>query len=233
MKRYILGFILGVVLIGVGTGLFIVEVFEYDYVDGLPSTITEKTDTFTYTLNNEAIYFGDATIVTSDEIAKGTVKAEVTYYSDATNIKENVSNLYNGRTVNYYTTYKVNSVKYFYNFTIDSLKDKKMYNYELFESIKVKVYVNSADVALVKSTDSVSINEFYIQDETVICPQILEEIARDETSVYYLSCLKSNTVFLMYNSGNKVSVRRALNTGMVTIEELISAGLEVYKEAIK
>lgn len=71
--------------------------------------------------------------------------------------------------------------------------------------------------------------DYIIVDETEICADALEEIYRESGYTYYLSCIKSANMYLLYSDGNKVPLRVALNSGEVTIDELIQKGLKVYK----
>ena len=77
------------------------------------------------------------------------------------------------------------------------------------------------------------INEFTIIDETEVCDQALEEIYRDDEYIYYLPCIKSSTIFLKYNNGEKTNIKKALDGEKVTIDKLIKEGLKVYKEPIQ
>lgn len=70
-------------------------------------------------------------------------------------------------------------------------------------------------------------------DETTICAQALEEIYRDDKYIYYLPCIKSETVFLKYNNGEKINIKKALDDEKITIDKLIKEGLKVYKELIQ
>lgn len=63
-------------------------------------------------------------------------------------------------------------------------------------------------------------NEYTIVDETGVCAAQLEEIARDDKFIYYFTCKKSETVFLVYNDKTKISVKAALKSNKITIFEL-------------
>lgn len=76
-------------------------------------------------------------------------------------------------------------------------------------------------------------NEFTIVDETITCAEALEEIYRDDEYIYYLPCIKSATIFLKYDNGEKITVKEALDDEKVTIDKLIKEGLKVYKEPIQ
>ena len=58
----------------------------------------------------------------------------------------------------------------------------------------------------------------------------VEQFYEDNGFIYYFPCVKSNSVYVKLENGNKVLVVEALNNEQVTIGELIAAGLEVIKE---
>lgn len=89
-------------------------------------------------------------------------------------------------------------------------------------------------VSKVCNNDPIDIdyNDYEIVDETEVCAEALEEIYRDDDNIYYLSCIKSSTLFLKYNNGDKITIKDALNNNKVTFEELLEKGLEVYKYPI-
>ena len=76
------------------------------------------------------------------------------------------------------------------------------------------------------------VNDYKIVDETKSCKTALEEIAKDKTYVYYLDCVKSESIFLEYENGNKIKLKVALASGTVDINDLIDKGLEVYQKRI-
>lgn len=73
--------------------------------------------------------------------------------------------------------------------------------------------------------------DFRIEDRTEVCAQALEEIYRDDITTCYLPCIKSATIFLVYEDGSEITLRDALNKKKVTIEELRETGLKMYCEA--
>ena len=77
------------------------------------------------------------------------------------------------------------------------------------------------------------VDGFVIVDETTECAEALEEIYRDDEYIYYLPCIKSSTIFLKYNNGEKTNIKKALDGEKVTIDKLIKEGLNVYKEPIQ
>lgn len=237
MKGYIISIITGFVLIGCGIGFLAFEVMDYDYVEGLPVNLSESKKTYSYDLNEGNIYFDIdeeyTKIITDDSITPGTINTEVIFYGKAFNLYTSQEITPTGKIIRYSTGLKTNGIKYFYKITIDGLKDKKIYDYEKLEDMTINVYVNSVDLEKVKNYQNLNFEQkFYIDDETILCPQMLEEIARDDEYIYYFNCVKSNSVYLIYNNGTKISVRAALNRGTITIEQLLEAGLSVIKEPI-
>ena len=231
MKKYIITIILGFIILSCGGARLTLEIMNYDYVDGLPTSVVATTDIFSYDVNDRNIYFDNKNdnieYIIDDTLNVGTIKVKVSYYDKINSIKEIDSIINGNRVITYNKVEKVADFKYFYNLFIDNLKDKKIYNYTAFNNIAISVYMNSEDVNNVNDKDNLNENNFHIKDETIICAAMLEEIARDNNYIYYLNCLKSDTVALIYDSGTKISVKTALNTKIVTIYELIAAGLDV------
>lgn len=70
-----------------------------------------------------------------------------------------------------------------------------------------------------------------IIDVTESCKEGItqEKFYEDDNYVYLFPCVKSSSVFVKFNNGNKMLVIKALEEKKVTIDELIDAGLEVVK----
>lgn len=62
------------------------------------------------------------------------------------------------------------------------------------------------------------------------CSSSYEKFYEDNGYNYYFTCSKSDSVFVKFSNGNKMLVTNALKENKVTINELIDAGLDVYKE---
>lgn len=71
---------------------------------------------------------------------------------------------------------------------------------------------------------------FTIDDRTEICAQALELIYSDDENSYYLSCIKSGTIYLVYTDGTEITLKDALEQNAVTMDELMKAGLSVIIE---
>ncbi len=72
-------------------------------------------------------------------------------------------------------------------------------------------------------------NRIKIIDASYMCPQVIEKIYEDDKYTYSFSCAKSGSVFVVLPDGRKMLVVKALEEELVTIDELINAGLRVIK----
>lgn len=73
-------------------------------------------------------------------------------------------------------------------------------------------------------------NNIEIFDATFSCNEMPEKFYEDNKYIYYFPCVKSNSVYVNLKNGNKMLVVNALEENKVTINDLIKAGLKVYKE---
>ena len=73
-------------------------------------------------------------------------------------------------------------------------------------------------------------SKLIIIDATYSCAQINQKFYEDDKYTYSFPCAKSSSVYVKFENGNKMLVIDALASKTVTIDELIDAGLEVYKE---
>lgn len=85
-------------------------------------------------------------------------------------------------------------------------------------------------ILLTKSNIIKMKSKLEIIDATYACAQSVEKFYEDDKYTYSFPCVKSNSVYVKFENGNKMLVTSALESKKVTIEELIDAGLEVYKE---
>ena len=69
-----------------------------------------------------------------------------------------------------------------------------------------------------------------IIDATFSCAQVKEKFYEDDKKIYMFPCVKSSSIYVKLEDGNKMLIVDALESEKVTIDELIDAGLEVYIE---
>ena len=73
-------------------------------------------------------------------------------------------------------------------------------------------------------------SKLVIIDATYSCTQVKEKFYEDDKHTYSFPCVKSNSIYVKLENGNKMLITDALNSEKVSIKELIDAGLEVYIE---
>lgn len=73
-------------------------------------------------------------------------------------------------------------------------------------------------------------SKLQIIDATFSCAQAPEKFYEDDKHIYSFPCVKSNSIFVKFEDGNKMLIVDALESEKVTIDKLIDAGLEVYIE---
>lgn len=89
-------------------------------------------------------------------------------------------------------------------------------------------------IALVLSINIKKLEEGKVEiiDATYACSSVPEKFYEDNEYAYYFTCSKSESMFVKFSNGNKMLIKKALEEKKVTIDELIKAGLNVYKEEI-
>ena len=87
-------------------------------------------------------------------------------------------------------------------------------------------------IILLTTNNIISKNKSKIEilDATYTCAQALEKFYEDDKYTYYFPCVKSNSVYVKFENGNKMLLTSALESEKVTINELLDAGLEVIKK---
>ena len=72
-------------------------------------------------------------------------------------------------------------------------------------------------------------NKIEIINASYMCAQVIEKFYEDDNYTYSFPCAMSGSVFVKFPNGNKMLVVKALEEKKVTIDELIDAGLKIYK----
>lgn len=81
------------------------------------------------------------------------------------------------------------------------------------------------------TTENVPLS-FYIDDRTVTCVGERELIYENGHTLYYLPCEQSSTIYLVYSDSHEVTLKEALASSSVTIDELITHGLVLIEETV-
>ena len=83
------------------------------------------------------------------------------------------------------------------------------------------------------TTNKIIINkksEIQIVDATYNCAKVPEKFYEDDTYIYSFPCVKSSSIYVKFENGNKMLVIDALEAEKVTIDKLIDVGLDVIKQ---
>lgn len=107
------------------------------------------------------------------------------------------------------------------------MKNKKKITLGL---IILSIIIVVIGIILVIKNNTLEKNKIEIIDATYSCAESLEKFYEDDKYIYYFPCVQSTSVFVKFPNGNKLLVTKALEEEKVTIDELIKAGLNVYKE---
>lgn len=104
------------------------------------------------------------------------------------------------------------------------------------KTLIVSLLVSSAIIIIIgiilfsKNNNPKSQNSIEIIDATYMCNNSVEEFYQDDKYIYSFPCVKSNSVYVKFKNGNKMLVIDALTEKKVTIDQLIDAGLKIYKK---
>ena len=77
--------------------------------------------------------------------------------------------------------------------------------------------------------EPLSIADYIIKDESSSCNKGEEKIYEDKNYNYYLTCMNSYDIYLVWSDGGKDLVKNALQNNKVTIESLQEHGLTIVK----
>lgn len=70
-------------------------------------------------------------------------------------------------------------------------------------------------------------NEFTVVDETEICADALEFVYQDDDYKYYFPCIKSESVFIVFTNGDRISIKEAME---VTSVDWMKKVIEKYPD---
>ena len=91
----------------------------------------------------------------------------------------------------------------------------------LLIGLLVIIFTNDNEEELPKIVD------YVIENKSETCVSALELIYEDKNNSYYLSCIKSNYIYLKWDDGEIDLLKNALDNKKVTIDSLIEHGLDV------
>ena len=77
--------------------------------------------------------------------------------------------------------------------------------------------------------DQLKVVDYTIQDDSEVCAQALELIYSDSDYNYYLPCIKSAYISLIWDDGTVDSLKNAIENEKVSMKSLESHGLGIIK----
>lgn len=85
------------------------------------------------------------------------------------------------------------------------------------------------------STDSINVidcnsNIINIIDETKTCAEALEEIYRDKDNIYYLPCIQSEFIKVIFSDNSKMTLKEAFKNNKISISDLDAFNIDYHKQ---
>lgn len=155
-KIYLYPFLINILLIVIGGVMSISYIFDFEYHDSLPQNRYEtKTETFMEDIDKKtSISNYKKEIIVDNSIEDNKIKAEVTYYPEFVSIEKHEDTDEDNDYISFVTNEKDTTFSLNNKYTkmiMKDIKKKKIYNYNEFNDVKVKIYVNEKTKDLVEN----------------------------------------------------------------------------------
>lgn len=155
-KIYLYPFLINILLIIIGGVMSISYIFDFEYHDSLPQNRYEtKTETFMEDIDKKtSISNYKKEIIIDNSIEDNKIKAEVTYYPKFVSIEKHEDTDEDEDYISFVTNEKDTTFSLNNKYTkmiMKDIKNKKIYNYNEFNDVKVKIYVNEKTKDLVEN----------------------------------------------------------------------------------
>lgn len=155
-KIYLYPFLINILLIIIGGVMSISYIFDFEYHDSLPQNRYEtKTEIFMEDIDKKTSISNYKTeIIVDNSIEDNKIKAEVTYYPKFVSIEKHEDTDEDKDYISFVTNEKDTTFSLNNKYTkmiMKDIKKKKIYNYNEFNDVKVKIYVNEKTKDLVEN----------------------------------------------------------------------------------
>ena len=155
-KIYLYPFLINILLIIIGGVMSISYIFDFEYHDSLPQNRYEtKTEIFMEDIDKKtSISNYKKEIIIDNSIEDNKIKAEVTYYPKFVSIEKHEDTDEDKDYISFVTNEKDTTFSLNNKYTkmiMKDIKNKKIYNYNEFNDVKVKIYVNEKTKDLVEN----------------------------------------------------------------------------------
>ena len=141
-------FIASIIVMAVGSGVFMLEVMNTKYVNGVPEGVQISEKEKSFDMSDDLVImdpFYDVKYEVNENV--NDVKISVTYYEEYNDAEfEN-----NQDVINIYNNQNITNIKNFGNLLKKNLKKKNVYNYGKLWSISVKVISNKENIDKLKN----------------------------------------------------------------------------------
>lgn len=141
-------FIASIIVMAVGSGVFMLEVMNTKYVNGVPEGVQISEKEKSFDMSDDLVImdpFYDVKYEVNENV--NDVKISVTYYEEYNDAEfEN-----NQGVINIYNNQNITNIKNFGNLLKKNLKKKNVYNYGKLWSISVKVISNKENIDKLKN----------------------------------------------------------------------------------
>ncbi len=114
--------------------------------------------------------------------------------------------------------------------TMDTSASDLTYSYYSFTMPEEDVLIEIEDVSVDIPGGTTFVVDIWDreEEERLPCDEAIELFWEDDTTEYYFSCIKSQYVIVMDNTGRTVDVVSALREGLITIADLDHYGIEYF-----
>lgn len=146
-KLLLIIFITGLGLIGIGSGITLIEFANTEFIDEVPNSKFEfTTKTVDYQMSDNLIISDHYYIknILVDETLTDTVKVEIKYYKDLLKVQPVENEYYGYNIVEFWENGIWN--KKIIDLFLSNLKDKKIYDYSKLYDFEINVYTSSANI---------------------------------------------------------------------------------------
>ena len=94
------------------------------------------------------------------------------------------------------------------------------------ETYPVRILTETINIVLCNN----NVEIMNIIDESEVCAEALEEIYKDDEYTYYLPCIKSEMIKVIYSDNTELTLKKAFENSRITISDLDKFNIQYYKE---
>lgn len=151
-KRIIITFIVGIVGLGFGVGLFLNDITNLTFIDEAPRQIKQTTEVKEIKMNNNYyidnnLYYSNINYIENNNL--NNVKIEYIYYKDFNDVYFNIDE--NNIVFISHENENIVAMKEYKEIIMNDLKKKEIYNYENLYKVIINVYASKSNIEKMKT----------------------------------------------------------------------------------